>query len=30
MWHADNFGVFTNYMTDVNVLENIVGEDESD
>ena len=30
MWYADNFGIFTNHMTDFNTLENIVGEEESD
>ena len=30
MWYADNFGIFTNNMTDYNTLENILGEDESD
>lgn len=30
MWIADNYGVFTNNMTDYNTIDNIVGEDESD
>lgn len=30
MWIADNFGIFTNNMTDYNTIDNIVGEDESD
>jgi hypothetical protein len=30
MWYADNFGIFTNYMTDYNNLEMILGEEESD
>jgi len=29
-WIADNYGIFTNYMTDYNTIDNIVGEDESD
>ena len=30
MWIADNYGIFTNNMTDYNTIDNIVGEDESD
>lgn len=30
MWLADNYGIFTNNMTDYNTIDNIVGEDESD
>ena len=30
MWIADDYGIFTNNMTDYNTIDNIVGEDESD
>ena len=30
IWLADNYGIFTNNMTDFNTIDNIVGEDESD